>query len=114
MGVSTAEFTHFSLAPPLKQPSSDRQGLQAWFSTWNGPIAIERTNLEIAVGGEVAFAHSLNRMRGVKAEGHQVDLWYRETLGFRRREGIWRLVHQHQSVPFAMDGTLRACVDLKP
>jgi ketosteroid isomerase-like protein len=28
--------------------------------------------------------------------------------------GEWRIVHDHSSVPFYMDGSYRAAVDLKP
>jgi ketosteroid isomerase-like protein len=36
------------------------------------------------------------------------------TLGCRRIDGAWKIVHEHASVPFAMDGSFRALVDLKP
>jgi len=32
----------------------------------------------------------------------------------RREEGDWRIVHEHTSVPFYMDGSLRPAFDLKP
>jgi PhnB protein len=38
----------------------------------------------------------------------------RETLGLRKIDGIWKIAHQHHSVPFYMDGSNRAAVDLKP
>ena len=36
------------------------------------------------------------------------------TLLSRKIRGDWRIVHQHESVPFYMDGSYRAAVDLKP
>ncbi|MGH3157151.1 MAG: nuclear transport factor 2 family protein, partial [Streptosporangiaceae bacterium] len=41
-------------------------------------------------------------------------LWYRSTLGLRRLDGEWRIVHEHTSTPFYMDGSLRAATDLRP
>jgi ketosteroid isomerase-like protein len=32
----------------------------------------------------------------------------------RKTNGQWRIVHDHSSVPFYMDGSYRAAVDLKP
>jgi ketosteroid isomerase-like protein len=42
------------------------------------------------------------------------DLWFRSTLGLRKSDGVWRIVHEHTSTPFYMDGSFRAAVDLKP
>jgi len=43
-----------------------------------------------------------------------VDFWMRETLCLERAAGTWRIVHEHASVPFYMDGSLRAAFDLRP
>ena len=42
------------------------------------------------------------------------DMWNRATIGFRRIDGRWLITHLHSSVPFYMDGSFRAAVDLKP
>ena len=47
-------------------------------------------------------------------EGMKVDLWFRETLGFRKIDGKWTITHEHSSVPFYMDGSFKAAIDLKP
>jgi ketosteroid isomerase-like protein len=44
----------------------------------------------------------------------QVDLWTRCTACLVRRGTEWKIVHQHNSVPFLMDGSFKAAVDLKP
>jgi len=38
----------------------------------------------------------------------------RTTVCLHRDGGEWRIVHEHTSVPFCMDGTLRPAFDLKP
>jgi PhnB protein len=38
----------------------------------------------------------------------------RETLVLERREDGWKIVHEHTSVPFYMDATLRPAFDLQP
>jgi ketosteroid isomerase-like protein len=35
-------------------------------------------------------------------------------LGFRKIDGKWAIAHEHSSVPFYMDGSYKAAVDLKP
>jgi ketosteroid isomerase-like protein len=42
------------------------------------------------------------------------DLWFRETLGFRKIDGKCAITHEHKSVPFYMDGSFKAAIDLKP
>ena len=104
----------FYLAPPLQATVPLRQNLEEWFATWRGEIGYEMRDLTIATDGDVAFAHSLNRMTGTKTDGTAVDLWFRETLGLRKIGGHWRITHEHESVPFAMDGSFKAEVNLKP
>ena len=38
----------------------------------------------------------------------------RLTLCFRKIAGSWMVAHEHSSVPFYMDGSFRAAIDLKP
>jgi ketosteroid isomerase-like protein len=105
---------HFSLAAPLLLERSDAKGLEAWFATWQGPIGYEIHDLNITVGNDVAFSHSVNRMHGTNTAGGKDDLWFRHTLGFRKISGEWKITHEHESVPFYMDGSFKAAVDLKP
>jgi PhnB protein len=108
------DFIQFSLAPPLVSTATNAQGLEAWFATWRGPLGYEVRELNISAGEDIAFSYSLNHMSGTKTDGHQADLWFRQTLGFRKVGGTWKIVHEHESVPFYMDGSFKAAVDLKP
>jgi len=104
----------FSLAPPLISDAGDRKGLDAWFATWQGPIGYEIRDLNVAASGNLAFCHSLNRMSGTSTSGEKSDLWFRLTICFRKVDGAWKIVHSHESVPFYMDGSYKAAIDLKP
>jgi uncharacterized protein (TIGR02246 family) len=104
----------FDLAPPLISTGADAKGLQAWFSTWQGPIGCEIRDLTITAGDDVAFCYGLNRLSGTKTDGEKADVWFRQTFCLRKIGGEWRIAHQHESVPFYMDGSYRAAVDLKP
>jgi PhnB protein len=112
-----SDLVQFDLAPPLEYSGKnalDKKNLETWFSTFNGPIAYEIRNLKITAGAEVAFCHSLNHLSGTKTTGERVDLWLRATAGFRKVDGKWTIAHWHESVPFYMDGSYRAAIDLKP
>jgi uncharacterized protein (TIGR02246 family) len=107
----------FDLAPPLRmgpEAARDPAILEAWFDTWKSPIICRTHDLKVAVGDDVAYAFGLQHMSGTKSDGEQVDLWFRVTACFRREAGRWRITHMHNSVPFAMDGSGRALLDLKP
>ncbi|WP_432002216.1 YybH family protein [Streptomyces sioyaensis] len=111
------DIVEFSLAPPLqyKGPQArDQRAVEAWYATWRGPIEVTLTQLEITVGDDVAFGHSINRMRGTKTDGFEVQLWSRATVGLRRIDGTWKITHAHDSVPFLMDGSGLAALDLTP
>jgi ketosteroid isomerase-like protein len=113
----TPEVVEFSLAPPLRQPADkqDPAPLEGWLATFEAPPVHEVTRLEIAVGGDVAFATSIDSMTAIpKGMTEPFTLWYRVTLGLRRVDGRWLVTHEHNSVPFEMDGSMRASVDLEP
>jgi ketosteroid isomerase-like protein len=110
------EVVQFSLAPPLRQASADArsaQGTHKWLDGLQGKVSLEIRDLDITVGGDVAFCHSLNHM---VAEGGVQDfsLWFRSTLGLTKVDGTWLITHEHQSTPFDMDGSFRASVTLEP
>lgn len=110
----TPDAVSYDLAPPLRQIGPDKAALEKWFATWEGPVGWAYGDLDVQVGGDVAFAHGLGHMTGTMTYGDQVDAWTRVTVGFRRIGGTWKVTHRHHSVPFLMDGSLKAALDLKP
>ena len=107
----------FSLAPPLRQPGDarDPQPMEHWLATFEGPMNLEIRDLEIVEEGDLAYATSIDGLSATpKGSTESFTLWYRSTLGLRRIDDRWRIVHEHESVPFEMDGSMRASVDLRP
>ncbi len=86
----------FDLAPPLQQDAAGRrQALGAWFPGFSGPIGYEIGNLDMAVGGDVAFCCSLNRLGGKLLSGDEFA-----DLGARHdglSQGRWRLEDRARS-----------------
>jgi len=106
----------FDLAPPLQYEGAVayRKNWADWFPSFQGPVGYEIRYLNITTGDDVAFCHSLNRISGLRTSGEQTDVWVRATVGFRRIDGKWMVTHEHVSVPFYMDGSDKAALDLKP
>jgi ketosteroid isomerase-like protein len=109
----------YALAPPLQQgPGTmvgDVQGVRAWLATFDGPVRIEHRDLVVTADGSVAFASALTRMTATPAGAAEpFSFWFRSTFGLRRVDGWWRIVHEHESTPFHMDGSFRAATDLQP
>jgi len=103
----------FDLAPPLGRRGMGRDSVATWLASWDGPIQLDSHEVDLIVEGKLAFVSLLNRMRGRKG-GKDQELWFRSTLCLRKVGGQWRIACDHASVPFYMDGSTRAAVDLKP
>ncbi|WP_175942041.1 nuclear transport factor 2 family protein [Caballeronia sp. BCC1704] len=90
----------FDVVPPASMTgvARYRENWQRWFDSISGPLAFEIVDMRIAVSGELAYAHSLNRV----AAGGRDDI-VRATVCFRKIDGDWRVVHEHASVPLMMD-----------
>jgi ketosteroid isomerase-like protein len=111
------KVVQFTLAPPLGglTDGHDPEPIDAWVATFEAPPRCTVTQLAITAAGDVAFATSIDSMTATPKGGDSpFTLWHRMTLGLSRIDGQWLIVHEHASVPFYMDGSLRAAVDLQP
>ena len=108
------EAVIFDLAPPLGH-KLDIPGLAAWLDSWDGPVSLETRDWVIAANGDLAFCYGLCKVGAkTKPDGQPTEWWQRMTVCLKRIDGGWKIVHEHTSVPFHMDGSFRAAVDLKP
>ena len=101
------------IAPPLRE-SPHPDDLAGWFATWREAIGYESRDLKITSGDDIAYCHSLSHLTGPRTDGERTDVWFRETLCFRRIYDQWLITHIHESLPMYMDGTFRAAIDLRP
>jgi ketosteroid isomerase-like protein len=74
-------------------------------ATWNmfydgtaKPVQFDFHDIAVTAGAEVAFATAIGRCSDLST-GQKVDLEFRLTMGFRKQNGRWRIVHEHHSVP---------------
>jgi ketosteroid isomerase-like protein len=101
------------LAPPRGCRSMHRDSVTAWLAGWEGSMQIDARDVHLPVAGNGAFVSAFARMRG-RQGGEGQDLWYRTTMCRLKTRGRWRIVCDHSSVPFSMDGSSRAAVELQP
>ena len=102
------------LAPPLLSRGFDVAKAQAWLDGWDGPVEIELRELAIEADGDLGLCHGLQYVRARTREGEEAAWWSRITLALARTGDSWLITHEHNSVPFYMDGSYRAAIDLDP
>ena len=60
----------------------------------------EHRDLTIHVAGDIALVHGLHHFIPTPADDPVGQTWLRITIGFRRIDGKWKVVHEHISAPF--------------
>jgi ketosteroid isomerase-like protein len=73
---------------------------QAWFDSYSSAIGYDIGQLEIHASADVAFCSFVYHVSGTLASSDAVSMWVRATLGLQRIDGEWRIVHDHESVPW--------------
>ena len=98
----------FDVPPPFAS-----RGIEEYMATWRTffrwqakPVMFEFRDVTITAGSDVAFATAIGRC-GDTSSGQRVDLDFRLTVGFRKQDGKWRIVHEHHSIP-ATDANVSA------
>jgi ketosteroid isomerase-like protein len=107
----------YEQAPPLQVDAKeikDPKWYAPWFDTWEGPIDSIPYNPTLKVDGDLAVCYALFNTKGVKKPDTKIDMWSRSTMVFTKQNGDWKILHVHHSVPFAMDGSEKALLNLKP
>lgn len=105
----------YDLEPPLAHDGISVEHKRRWLATWQSPIDLASRNFKVVVSGDHAYGYGYQRLAGKKrGVDHPVSFWMRSTMCFERVDGKWRIVYEHQSVPFYMDASLRPAFDLEP
>lgn len=111
----TGDVITFDVLPPLNSSGSQAtaEHLQAWFDGYNGPINYSAHDVRVRAEGDLGFCSFLYHVGGTLKTGDEVNMWVRATLCCRRIDGRWRIVHDHESVPFD-PATGQALISLEP
>ncbi|MGW0201641.1 YybH family protein [Nonomuraea sp. NPDC003201] len=102
MSHYSPDIVYYDVVPPLQFAGSGevRRNFVRWFDEYDGPIGLETHELNIAVNGDVAFAHMLHLDTGTLKDGSDRVMWVRSTVCCRRSGGKWLITHEHISMPF--------------
>ena len=91
----------FDVPPPFLS-----RGLEAYMATWETffasaekPVAFDFRDVEVTAGAEVAFATAVGSCVTIDSKGRREPLQFRLTMGLRKIDGRWRIVHEHHSLP---------------
>jgi uncharacterized protein (TIGR02246 family) len=96
-------------------PQDGVRGIDAYRETWppffewqaSGAV-FEIVSLDVTAGDDVAFAHALLRCDTPENLAREPEKRLRLTLGLRRENGRWAVVHEHHSFPISTDADERA------
>jgi ketosteroid isomerase-like protein len=90
----------FDVPPPFQS-----RGLEAYMATWDTfypsqarPIRFDFEQMQITAGSDVAFATAIGHC-GYIERGETIDLKFRLTMGFQKKNDDWVIVHEHHSLP---------------
>jgi ketosteroid isomerase-like protein len=110
-------FSAFDLMPPIEFRGGEmwRQNWVDFFQTFEGPLQVEFSNLEVIASPDLSIARLMVRLTG-SMNGQSSDMWVRSTNCFRLIGGEWLMVHDHVSMPldFATGKSLMHLTPTKP
>lgn len=86
---------------------------QRCFEFCQGEGFFETHELHVDVSGDMACSRMLTHCGGPNAEGEMQAAWMRGTRVWARRDGEWKVIHEHFSMPFDMQ-TGQVCMDQAP
>jgi uncharacterized protein (TIGR02246 family) len=91
----------FDVPPPFESRGIEayRETWALFYSTQPEPVAFDIKRLDIVAGTDVAFAFALMQCEETTKDGRKIPLDFRLTVGLRKIDGHWTIVHEHHSVP---------------
>ena len=96
-----SEMLMFDVPPPFLS-----RGLDAYMVTWERflswsekPVAFDSHDVKITAGKDVVFATATGWCAGVDPNGKREELEFRLTMGLRKVDARWCVMHEHHSLP---------------
>ena len=95
------EMLMFDVPPPFLS-----RGLDAYMETWQifyaniaRPVVFNFEDVKVTAGAGVAFATATGRCVYINRQGQREPLEFRLTMGLKKIDGKWRILHEHHSIP---------------
>lgn len=97
----SSDMVRFDVPPPFQCKGIDAyQKTWELFFAWAGvPAVYDIKDMNVTAGRDVAFVVAAMRCSGTEPNGEAVELDFRLTIGLRKIEGQWTIVHEHHSLP---------------
>lgn len=80
-------------------------GIDAYRKTWGTffrftrPDVFDIQELHIIAGEDVAFCYATMKCMDKSNSADYIDLYFRLTIGLKKINGQWTILHEHHSVP---------------
>jgi ketosteroid isomerase-like protein len=99
--VPDASLVVFDVSPPRQYSGAEayRKDWQDTLALFPGPVEASISDLDVSVGGDIAWSRSIQHVAGAMKNGKKMDLTVRVTDGYKRVNGQWLIAHEHVSVP---------------
>ena len=95
------EILMFDVPPPLVSKGIDayRKTWEVFFAWADDPVIFDFLEMEVTAGEDVAFVTALMKCAGTETNGERIKLEFRLTMGLRKIDGRWIVMHEHHSIP---------------
>jgi uncharacterized protein (TIGR02246 family) len=109
------ELFVFDVVPPREYKGSDayRKDFEGLFAAFTGPIKNSISDQTIHVFGSLAYGHNIQSGEFTGKDGAKVKIVVRTTDIYRKTDGKWLIVEEHNSLPVDID-TMKADMLSKP
>ena len=77
-----------------------RERLESWLAQFPETFSYAIERLTVIASDELGFSYSFNHVKGLLANGDEIDMRWRSTVCLRKQSGQWLITHEHSSVPF--------------
>jgi ketosteroid isomerase-like protein len=91
----------FDVTPPREYVGWDayKRDWESFFAAFQGPAALDISQLSVTVVGTVAYSHSIQTGHLTAKDGTKATFAVRTTDVYRKIGGKWLIVEEHNSVP---------------
>ncbi len=97
----SSDMSMFDVPPPLQS-----KGIDAYKKTWDlffswsrVPVIFDIQEMNVTAGSDVAFVTALMKCSGTEKSGENIQLDFRLTVGLRKIDDQWTVMHEHHSIP---------------
>jgi uncharacterized protein (TIGR02246 family) len=111
---SSDDLVVFDVVPPRQYTgwAAYKKDWEDTFAAYPGPVSFQVNDLEVTVGGNVAYSHSIQSGTFTDKKGKKMSLTVRVTDGYKKVNGQWVIAHEHASIPVDL-ATMKGIPDSK-